>query len=192
MIINELPKTYSDAIYPQLPFLIRAKKRNIKVPERFGNNPSGQLKGLAFTITELFKKERIVLNYSKATEIRPHAERLIVEAMRNGDRHRQTMALANFWLLDKQLIHKLFKELVPRYSDYNSAFTALHMLGGNYEILSNRDRCYYKTQAVLELRGNNLPPITRPKLNKSGLLTNVLISAAAAEADNTRRPRLRQ
>lgn len=184
-IINELPKTFSDQVYPQIPFLTRSKKYNIKIPQQFGNNPAGQLRGLARTVTELFRDERIVVNYNKAAEIRPQVERLIVEAIRNGDRHRPTMALADFWLLDKSLIHKLFKELVPRYSNYSSAFTALHMLGKNYALwgrtmteLKSDKRFYYKMgEVVLELRGNNLPPIIRPKLNRSELLTNILLDS---------------
>jgi large subunit ribosomal protein L17 len=33
------------------------------------------------------------------------------------------MELANFWLLEKQLVHKLFKVLVPRFQNYNTAVT---------------------------------------------------------------------
>lgn len=187
-IINQLPKTYNDCVYPRLPFLIREKRTNIKVGESFGNNLEGQLRSHARTVTALVRHERIVLHYRRATEVRMHVERLIVEAMRNGDCHRPTMALADFWLLDKQLIHKLFKELVPRYSEYSSSFTALHFLGVDYdkynmtltEIKEKSWRKYspsYK-QVVLELRGNHLPPITRPKLNKAGLLTNVLLDGA--------------
>lgn len=35
------------------------------------------------------------------------------------------MEMADFWLTEKQLIHKLFKVLVPRYQSYNSSFTRL-------------------------------------------------------------------
>uniref|UniRef100_A0A6G1SGK1 Large ribosomal subunit protein bL17m n=1 Tax=Aceria tosichella TaxID=561515 RepID=A0A6G1SGK1_9ACAR len=187
-IINDEKKTFNDKVYPQLPFLIRSKVSRIKVPTQFGNNPSGQLYGLAHKVTDLVREERLVLNYHKATEVRNHVERLIVEAMHNGDKHRPTMALANFWLLDKSLIHKLFKELVPRYQNYSSAFTALHYLGIDYSVYG-RTQTEWKElgtgalqskrgQCVLELRENNLPPITRPKLNRSELLTNVLCRSA--------------
>ena len=185
-IINDAPKTYNDAVYPRLPFLIRAKKYNIKVGSYLGNNPGGQLRGLASSVTRLIRDERIELSYNKATEIRPHVERLIVEAMRNGDCHKPTMELANFWLVDKLMIHKLFKELVPRYSSYSSAFTALYRLGPDYgyaaltmtELKERHTRKRLaRGDAVLELRGSNLPPIIRPHLNRSELLTNVLLSA---------------
>lgn len=186
-IINEYNKTFNDQVYPKIPFLIRSKPYRLRVDVQFGNNPSGQLYGQALKVTQLIRDERIVLGYNRATEIRPQVERLIVEAMRNGDRHRPTMELANFWLVDKSLVHKLFKELVPRYANYSSAFTAIHHLGIDYsfydrtitEVKKSRGhREPTKGDVVLEMRGNGLPPITRPKLDKSGLLTNVLLSSA--------------
>lgn len=188
-VINEYNKTFNDQVYPRIPFLIRSKPYRLKVPAQYGNNLSGQLKGLTFPMSNLFRDERIVLGYNKASELRPHVERLIVEAMRNGDRHRPTMDLANFWLIDKSLIHKLFKELVPRYANYNSAFTAMHFLGIDYSYY-NKTLTEVKNQpkglkepkrgdVVLELRENNLPAISRPRLlNKPGLLTNVLLAGA--------------
>lgn len=193
-ILNELPKTYSDKVYPQIPYMIRKKEANIKVNEAIGNNPSGQLYGLAMRVTKLIRDERVVCSsFNVATTIRPHVDRLIVEAMRNGDKHRPTMALANFWLLDKSLIHKLFKELVPRYENYSSAFTAIHRLGYDYTISSKtmttikerrRQPPHFNNggETILELRGNNLPPILRPQLYRSGLLSNVLINAARKDA----------
>lgn len=184
-IINELPKTFNDAIYPQIPFKIRSRKYNIKCKP--DNTPQGQLYSLTFKISDLFRDERIVLNYNKAAEIRPQAERLIVEAMRNGDRHRPTMDLANYWLRDKALIHKLFKVFVPRYLEQPGAFTALHMLGLDYDkpkmTMTERKEAknmanHRMGDAVLEMRGNSLPPIIRPKLNRAGLLTNILIDGA--------------
>lgn len=182
-IISEQEKVPNDKIYPQIPFLIRSKKYKIKVKHE--NNPAGQLYVQTFAVTDLFRKERIVLNYNKAAEIRPQVERLIVEAMRYGDKHRPTMALANYWLREKNLIHKLFKVLVPRYENYTTAFTALHMLGKDYSTYAKTyteaqtNLVYHKKgEAVLELRGNDLPPIIRPKVNKSGLLTNILIGGA--------------
>lgn len=187
-IINELPKTFNDAVYPQLPFMIRSKAYKIKTkfPDPHGSQ-AAQLNALTFNVSSLIRDERIVVGYNKATEMRLHVERLIVEAMRNGDTHRPTMALANYWLREKNLIHKLFKVLVPRYINYPSTFTAIHMLGRNYavtaatitELKENNSRSFHqKGEAVIELRGNNLPPIIRPQTNRPGLLSNVLIDSA--------------
>jgi len=190
LIKNELPVTYNDKVYPQIPYLIRKKQAKIKVSNQIGNNLSGQLVGLAQKVTKLIRDERLVCSsFNTATTIRPHVDRLIVEAMRYGDKHRPTMALANFWLLDKSLIHKLFKELVPRYENYTSAFTAIHRLGYDYSkcnltVTEAKKRTGVPLrfggggETIIELRGNNLPPIVRPKLNKSQFLSNVLINAA--------------
>lgn len=187
-IINELPKTYNDHVYPQIPFLVRSRKYKIKCG--YENNPSGQLFNLTYPVTQLFKDERIVLNYNKAAEIRPQVERIIVEAMKHGDRHRPTMDLANFWLRDKSMIHKLFKVFVPRYKDYSSAFTAVHLLGGNYDVgaltyterQSFKGHFYKMGEACLEMRGNPLPPVIKPRLDRPNLLTNLLIDGAREEA----------
>lgn len=183
-IINELPKTWNDKVYPQIPFKTRSKRYNIK--SSIDNTPSGQLYNLTFNVTDLFRDERIRLNYNKAAEIRPRVELLIVEAMRHGDKHKPTMELAKYWIRESALIHKLFKVFVPRYSNYPSAFTAIHMLGLDYSILGQTltelakyRQCFYQRgEAILEMRGNSLPPIIRPKLDRSGLLTNVLIDGA--------------
>ncbi|KAF4522024.1 hypothetical protein B566_EDAN010901 [Ephemera danica] len=39
---------------------------------------------------------------------------LISDAIRYGDCHNQTMKMADFWLIEKQLVHKLFKVLEAR------------------------------------------------------------------------------
>jgi len=71
---------------------------------------------------------------------------LIFEAIRNGPTHKETMDLANYWIIEKQLIHKLFKVLVPRYQNYTTSFTKLHKAPNIYPI-GHYDR------AILELRG---------------------------------------
>lgn len=190
-IINEMDTTLNDKVYPQIPFLIRAKKYNLKT--RGDNTPPGQLFALTFTLTNLFKDERIVIGYNRASEIRPYAERLIVDAMRYGDKHRPTMDMANWWLRDKSMIHKLFNEFVPRYKDYRSAFTAIHNLGQNYRLREMtmtdwkdfKGRFGTRGDAVLEMRGNELPPIVRPKLYREGLLTNILIDGARTSREAT-------
>jgi len=183
-IVNEPNKTFNDFVYPQLPFKIPSQKAKVKC--RSDNTPKGQLYNLTLTMTRLFMEERIEVGYNRAAGVRAQAERLIVEAMRNGDRHKPTMALANYWLRDKSMVHKLFKVFVPRYSNYATSFTAFHMLGKDYEragwshekILSSRISSNTRGDVILEMRGNNLPPIIRPRLDRSDSLTNVLIDCA--------------
>jgi large subunit ribosomal protein L17 len=56
------------------------------------------------------------------------------------------MKMADFWLLEKQLVHKLFKVLVPRYENFNISYTRLLPAPKPYP------GDYFK-KSVLELRG---------------------------------------
>lgn len=164
------------ASYSVAKLVPRLKYRESVHPARIRNRDGllGRLKLLRKTVTELFRYERIELNHPKALEARGQAERLIVEAMRNGPCHRPTMELADFWLEEKQLVHKLFKVLVPRYQDCHKSFTDLHMAPR----LSPGDTY---SRAILELRGNPFPPVV-PKEPSSNLhLHNILLSEARRE-----------
>ncbi|CAG0889816.1 unnamed protein product [Darwinula stevensoni] len=106
-------------LIPALKFAIPTKRRNLSQPEGL----FGRMKKIRVTVGALIKYERIELNQNRADESRQYAERLISEAIRHGDRHLPTMELADFWLQEKQLIHKLFKVLVPRYQNFNETYT---------------------------------------------------------------------
>jgi len=56
------------------------------------------------------------------------------------------MDLANFWIIEKQLVHKLFKVLVPRYQNYTTSFTKLHKAPNIYPTI-------HYDRAILELKG---------------------------------------
>lgn len=50
---------------------------------------------------------------------------LISDAIRYGDCHKETMEMADYWLGEKQIVHKLFKVLVPRYKDCPVSYTRM-------------------------------------------------------------------
>lgn len=92
-------------------------------------------------------RELTVLNcilYS--TLFSPFNFQLISEAIRHGDTHKPTMEMADYWIEEKQLIHKLFKVLVPRYTDYKTSYTMLYRAPKAYP-----DVVY--PRSVLELKG---------------------------------------
>jgi len=60
--------------------------------------------------------------------------------------HKETMEMANYWINEKQLVHKLFKVLVPRYQNYKISFTKLYKTPNIYPIV-------HYDRAVLELQG---------------------------------------
>lgn len=92
----------------------------------------------------------------------------------HSDCHKPTMEIADYWLLEKELIHKLFKVLVPRFENCNTAFTKMYKApkpsyGRNID------------KAILELRGNPYPLLTNKQTNNRQLLQNVLLDAAKYE-----------
>lgn len=72
---------------------------------------------------------------------------LISDAIRYGDCHKTTMEMADFWLTEKQLVHKLFKVLVPRYENYTTSYTRMWKASQMYPTGHFR-------RSVLELKGN--------------------------------------
>ncbi|KRT82755.1 hypothetical protein AMK59_3812, partial [Oryctes borbonicus] len=132
----------------QLRIKVNPRLRKFRSPA----GPEGRLNKLRKTVTALIKHERIELNYPRADEARMYAERLISDAIRYGDCHKTTMEMADYWLVEKQLVHKLFKVLAPRYQDYTISYTRMYRAPRPYP-----GEKYLK--AILELRGNPYPPL---------------------------------
>lgn len=81
------------------------------------------------------------------------------------------MELADYWLLEKQLVHKLFKVLVPRFQNMEVSCTRMYKAPQPYPGNTYR-------KAILELRGNPFPDV-RPNMSSNrNLLHNVLLDAA--------------
>ncbi|XP_015585057.1 39S ribosomal protein L17, mitochondrial [Cephus cinctus] len=157
--------------------LVSKLKFNIRpTPRRLKNKdgPPGRVLKIQKTLTALFEYERIELFYNRADEVRGYAERLISEAIRRGPEDHEMMDLANFWIIRKEFVHKLFKVYVPRYQDYSIAYTKLHKAPRLYPGI------YYK-RAVLELRGNPYPSIEQRNAHSNVLLHNLLLSEARKE-----------
>ncbi|XP_043278500.1 39S ribosomal protein L17, mitochondrial [Venturia canescens] len=138
------------------------------------DGPAGRIRKIQKTLTALLKYERIELNYRRADEVRGYAERLISEAIRHGPTHQETMNIADYWIEEKQFVHKLFKVLVPRFQEFDTTYTKLHRIpkeypGGQYE------------RAVLELRGNPYPSIDQSNPHEPMLLHNILLDEARRE-----------
>ncbi|XP_017879573.1 39S ribosomal protein L17, mitochondrial [Ceratina calcarata] len=138
------------------------------------DGPEGRIRKIQKTLTAVLKYERIELNYARADETRGYVERLISEALRYGPEHKETMELASFWIKEKQLVHKLFKVLVPRYKDYTTSYTKLHNAPMIYP-------GYAYKRAVLELKGNVYPSIEQVNPHQHDLIHNMLLDAARKE-----------
>ncbi len=77
-------------------------------------------------VASLVAAEYVVTTEAKAKALRPVAEK-VVTAARDGSlhRHRQVVAL----IRDKDMAHKLFEEIGPRYADRPGGYTRILKLG---------------------------------------------------------------
>ncbi|KAJ9599571.1 hypothetical protein L9F63_009945 [Diploptera punctata] len=154
----------------KLKIKVNPRKRNLKNSA----GSEGRLLKIRKTLTALIKHERIELNLQRADETRGYVERLISDAIRYGDCHRATMELADYFLLEKQLVHKLFKVLVPRFENCPVSYT--RMLRAP-RIFPDHPRM----RAVLELRGNPYPSLLPDTSLNRNLIHNVLLDEAHRE-----------
>lgn len=159
-----------EKLVSRLRYNVGSKPRKLKNVD----GSEGRLRKIKKTLTAVIKYERIELNYARADETRGYVERLISEALRHGPEHGETMELANFWINEKQLVHKLFKVLVPRYQNYTTSFTKLHNAPCIYP-------GYAYKRAILELRGNIYPTVEQSNPHQHNLLHNILLDAARKE-----------
>ncbi|HUY22716.1 MAG TPA: 50S ribosomal protein L17 [Acidimicrobiales bacterium] len=77
-------------------------------------------------VASLIAAESLVTTESKAKALRPVAEKCITAAVKGGvHRQRNVVAL----IRDKDMAHKLFAEIAPRYSDRPGGYTRILKLG---------------------------------------------------------------
>ncbi len=93
---------------------------------RFGGSSAHQKAMMANLVASLVAAEGIVTTVAKAKAVRPIAEKMITKAKKGGvHQHRQVMS----FLGDKDMAHKLFEEIGPRYADRNGGYTRILKLG---------------------------------------------------------------
>jgi large subunit ribosomal protein L17 len=93
---------------------------------RFGGDAAHQKAMLANLAASLIAAEALVTTEAKAKALRPVAEKLITKA-RKGGVYRQRDVVA--FLRDKDMAHKLFAEIGPRYADRPGGYTRILKLG---------------------------------------------------------------
>jgi large subunit ribosomal protein L17 len=76
---------------------------------------------------EVIQHERITTSQAKAKAVKPKVEKLITLGKR-GDLHARRQALSELGQ-DKFLVHKLFEEVAPRYTDRDGGYTRIVKLG---------------------------------------------------------------
>lgn len=93
---------------------------------RLGSGPKHQRQMLSNLASSLFEHERIQTTEAKAKMLRPFAEHLITKA-KNGSIHKRRQVLSV--IEDRELVHKLFDDIGPRFADRNGGYTRILKLG---------------------------------------------------------------
>jgi len=93
---------------------------------RLGGDAAHQKAMLANLVASLIAAEALVTTEAKAKAMRPVMERCITAAKKGGvHNHRRVVA----FLRDKDMAHKLFSEIGPRYADRPGGYTRILKLG---------------------------------------------------------------
>ena len=94
--------------------------------KRFGGDAAHQKAMMGNLVASLIAAEAIVTTEAKAKALRPIAEKVITKAKKGGV-HNQRQVVA--FIRDKDMAHKLFEEIGPRYADRNGGYTRILKLG---------------------------------------------------------------
>ncbi|XP_073494307.1 large ribosomal subunit protein bL17m [Phyllobates terribilis] len=138
-----------------------------RVARRMGLGPRSRLDMLRNLLTALVRHERIETTWARADELRFYANK-IIDYGKCGDNDEKAMKMADFWLTEKDLIHKLFKTLVPRFNSYDGSYTSMHQI-------PNRENLDRAKMAVIEYKGNPLPPLPVQRRDNEKTLLNQLL-----------------
>ncbi|XP_069493764.1 large ribosomal subunit protein bL17m [Ambystoma mexicanum] len=144
-----------------------------RVARRMGLGPRSRLDMLRNLLTALVRHERIQTTWARADELQFYAEKLI-DYGKKGDTDEKAMRMADFWLTEKDLIHKLFKMLVPRYSLQQANYTSMYQI-------PNRENLDRAKMAVIEYKGNPYPPLIVKKRDSEKTLLNQLLKGYREE-----------
>jgi large subunit ribosomal protein L17 len=93
---------------------------------RLGGSPAHQKLILSNLATALFEHGRITTTEAKARALRPVAERLITKA-KKGDLHNRRLVLRT--VRDKGVVHTLFTEIAPQFSERPGGYTRITKVG---------------------------------------------------------------
>jgi large subunit ribosomal protein L17 len=93
---------------------------------RLGSGPAHERLLLAGLAADLIRYERIKTTEAKAKRLRPVADRMITLG-KNGSVHARRQALSV--LRDREIVHKLFAEVAPRYTERMGGYTRILKLG---------------------------------------------------------------
>jgi large subunit ribosomal protein L17 len=93
---------------------------------RLGSGPAHEKLMLGTLAAQLFTHEKVRTTEAKAKALRPLAEHLITFAKR-GDVHARRQVLKT--VPDRDVVHKLFSEIGPRYAERGGGYTRILKIG---------------------------------------------------------------
>ena len=112
-----------------------------KKGRRFGGGAAHQKAMMGNLVASLIAAEGLVTTEAKAKALRPVAEKMVTKAKKGGvahqrlvvdrapdslfDHQRQVVA----FIRDKDMAHKLFTEIAPRYEERSGGYTRILKLG---------------------------------------------------------------
>jgi large subunit ribosomal protein L17 len=97
-----------------------------KKGRRFGGDAAHQKAMLGNLVASLIAAESLVTTEAKAKALRPVVEKCITKAKKGGV-YRQRDVVA--FIRDKEMAHKLFDQIGPRYADRAGGYTRILKLG---------------------------------------------------------------
>ena len=97
-----------------------------KKGRRFGGGAAHHKAMMGNLVASLVAAEALITTEAKAKALRPVVEKMVTKA-RKGGLHRQRQVVA--YIRDKDMAHKLFEEIGPRYSDRHGGYTRILKLG---------------------------------------------------------------
>jgi large subunit ribosomal protein L17 len=93
---------------------------------RLGGDAAHQKAMLGNLVASLVAAEAIITTEAKAKQLRPVVEKVITKAKKGGV-HRQRQVVS--FIRDRDMAHKLFEEIGPRYADRSGGYTRILKLG---------------------------------------------------------------
>ncbi len=97
-----------------------------KKGRRLGGDAAHQRAMLGNLVASLIAAESLVTTETKAKAMRPVVEKCVTAAVKGGvHQQRRVVAL----IRDRDMTHKLFSEIAPRYSDRPGGYTRILKLG---------------------------------------------------------------
>lgn len=100
--------------------------RHAKKGRKIGTSASHRKAILSGLARQVILHERIQTTEAKAKELRPMVEKIITLG-KKGDLHSRRQALSV--LRDREVVHKLFADVGPRYTERNGGYTRILKLG---------------------------------------------------------------